>query len=325
MSRPTVVFLNRWAPLFPEAVVRRHWGGLDAEIVFAHTQDPAEMVAAFAPATAIVMAWNKQRVGEPVFEKAPGLRLVQKLSAAYDDVDVTAASLRGIVCCQNAGANAPAVAEHVVMMALAQRRRLVPGHLGVAAGRWEPVEMMAAGLHEIGGATVGLVGFGQIGQAIAERLSGFGVNLLVSQRRPVPAALADRYRIRQVPLDDLLATSDIVSWQVPLSPETTHLIDERRLALLKDGATLINVARGPVIAHGPLVAELRSGRIQACLDVFDAEPVDPADPLLTLPNVVLSPHLAGLTHEVRDRVLALAGRNLARLFDGGTDFEGLIG
>jgi phosphoglycerate dehydrogenase-like enzyme len=140
----------------------------------------------------------------------------------------------------------------------------------------------------------------------------------------VPPALLDRYRIRQVPLDDLLAASDIVSLQVPLSPETRHLIDGRRLALLKDGATLINVARGPVVAHDPLVAELQSGRINACLDVFDAEPVDPADPLLSLPNVVLSPHLAGLTHEVRDRTLALAARNLERLFAGQTDFEGLI-
>lgn len=324
MTRPTIVFLNRWEPLFPEAIVRQHWGHLDADLVLTHTQEPAAMAAAFAPATAIVMAWNKQIVGEPIFERAPGLRLVQKLSSAYDDVDVAAAAARGIVCCQNAGANAPAVAEHVVMMALAQRRRLIPGHLGVAAGRWEPVEMMAAGLHEIGGSTIGLVGFGQIGQAIAERLRGFGVELLVAQRRPVDPLLADRYRLRQVPLDELLAASDIVSLQVPLSPETRHLIDGRRLALLKDGATLINVARGPVVAHAPLVAELRSGRIEACLDVFDAEPVDPADPLLHLPNVVLSPHLAGLTHEVRDRVLALAGRNLARLFDGRQDFEGRV-
>jgi phosphoglycerate dehydrogenase-like enzyme len=325
MTRPTIVFLNRWAPLFPEAIVRQHWGHLDADLVLTHTQDPAEMQAVFAPATAIVMAWNKQLVSEPVFERAPALRLVQKLSAAYDDVDVPAAAKRGIICCQNAGANAPAVAEHVVMMALAQRRRLIPAHLSVAAGRWEPVDMMSSGLHEIGGATIGLVGFGQIGQAIAERLSGFGVKLLVYQRRPVSPALLDRYRVQQVPLDDLLAASDIVSLQVPLSPETRHLIDARRLALLRDGATVINVARGPVIAHDPLVAELRSGRLHACLDVFDAEPVDPADPLLPLPNVVLSPHLAGLTHEVRDRVLALAARNLERLFAGKADFEGRVG
>jgi D-3-phosphoglycerate dehydrogenase len=325
MTRPTIVFLNRWAPLFPEPIVRQHWGHLDADLVFTHTQDPDEMAAVFAPATAIVMAWNKQLVGEPVFARAPGLKLVQKLSAAYDDVDVAAAGARGIVCCQNAGANAPAVAEHVVMMALAQRRRLIPGHQSVAAGKWEPIEMMAAGLHEIGGSTIGLVGFGQIGQAIAERLSGFGCNLLVSQRRPVAPALADRLRVRQVPLDELLAASDVVSLQVPLSPDTRGLIDARHLALLKDGATVINVARGPVIAHAPLLAELRSGRINAALDVFDAEPVDPADPLLQLPNVVLSPHLAGLTHEVRDRVLALAARNLERLFSGNSDFEGRVG
>ncbi|MBC7542454.1 MAG: hypothetical protein H7338_06965 [Candidatus Sericytochromatia bacterium] len=322
--RPRIVFVNRWVPLFPEDLVRQHWGHLEADLVLCHSQDPDELAAAIAPATALVMAWNKTLIDERILAESPRLRLIQKLSAAFEDIDVAAATARGIVCCQNAGTNAPAVAEHVVMVTLAQRRRLVPGHIGVTAGRWEPIEMMAAGLHELGGATVGLIGFGQIGQAIAERLQGFGVHLLVAQRRPVAPALIDRYRLTQLPLDDLLAASNVVSVQVPLTRETTGLLDARRLALLPDGATLINVARGQVVAHGPLLAELQRGRIQACLDVFDAEPVDPQDPLLHLPNVLLTPHLAGLTHEVRERVLALAGRNLAKMLAGDTDFEGRI-
>jgi glyoxylate reductase len=248
-------------------------------------------------------------VDAAVLELFPDLRLVANYGVGYDSVDVEACAARGVAVTNTPGVLDAAVADLTLALVLAVRRRLVEADGFVRSGEWrdEWIFPRVTG-EDVAGGTLGIVGLGRIGSAVARRARGFDMRVIYAQRRRVETSLAE-FR----PLDELLAEADVVSLHVPLTAETRGLLDARRLALLRDGAALVNTARGAIIDEQALVRELVSGRIRAGLDVFAAEPSVPAE-LLSLPNVVLTPHVGSATTETRaamtrvvvDNVLALA-------------------
>ena len=244
---------------------------------------------------------------------APNLRLIQKIGVGVNTIDLDAARARGIPVCNLPGTNSRAVAELALALMLACLRRLPLFDAAMRAGagfRLDPA--LLDGLGELGGRTVGLVGYGAIPRILAPILAALGCPVLYTARTPREDAIG-QFR----PLDDLLAEADIVSLHLPLTEQTTHLIDAGRLARMRPGSILINTARGGLIDQPALTAALRSGPLGAAgLDTFDPEPPNPADPLLHLPNTVLTPHVAWITTGTFNRSLTLAAENCRRITAG---------
>lgn len=242
---------------------------------------------------------------------APRLRLIQKIGVGVNTIDLEAARARGIPVCNLPGTNARAVAELTLALMLATLRRLPRFDASLRAGTWlDP--MLQDGLGELGGRTVGLVGYGAIPRLLAPVLVALGCRVIYTARTPRDDALG-AWRT----LDALLAEADVVSLHLPLTPETSGLIGAAALARMKPGAVLINTARGGLVDQSALVEALRRGRLAgAGLDVFVHEPPDVADPLLALSNVVLAPHIAWLTTGTFDRSFSLAAENCRRLQSG---------
>lgn len=242
--------------------------------------------------------------------RAPRLRLVQKLGVGVNTIDLTAAAARGVAVCNQPGVNAPAVVEATLLAMLAALRQLPAYHEATRAGRgWalDPAVGEASG--ELRGRTIGLVGFGSIASAVAAVVGVLGATVVHHSRRTD--------RPGWMPLDDLLAVSDVVSLHVPLDASTTGLLDARRLGLMKPGSVLVNTARGGLVDGPALRHALTAGPLAAAaLDTFPTEPVGADDPLLSLPNVVLTPHTAWLTLETLERCVVRAADNLARLAAG---------
>jgi glyoxylate reductase len=226
-------------------------------------------------------------VGARELDLLPDLRLVANYGVGYDSVDIAACRERGIAVTNTPGVLDAAVADLTLALILACRRHLVESDRFVRERRWRRgwarPELLG---RDLAGSTLGLVGMGRIGTEVARRADAFGMDVVHHRRSD------------GLPLDELLHTADVVSLHVPLTPETSGLITRERLALLRDGATLINTARGAILDEDALVDELVSGRISAGLDVFAAEPHVP-ERLLDLPNVVLTPHIASATVETR--------------------------
>jgi glyoxylate reductase len=243
------------------------------------------------------------KVGPAELDLLPDLRLVANYGVGYDRVDVSACRDRGVAVTNTPGVLDAAVADLTLALILACRRHLVTSDRLVREQRWQRgwarPELLG---RDLAGSTLGLVGMGRIGAQVARRAEAFGMHVLHHRRK------------EGLPLDELLCASDVVSLHVPLTPETNGLISRERLSLLRDGATLINTARGAIVDEGALVEKLVSGRISAGLDVFAEEPSVP-EQLLDLPNVVLTPHIASATVETRaamtrvlvDNVLAFLG------------------
>ncbi|HEX2939526.1 MAG TPA: 2-hydroxyacid dehydrogenase [Rhodopila sp.] len=244
---------------------------------------------------------------------APRLRLIQKIGVGVNTIDLDAARARGIPVCNLPGTNARAVAELTLGLMLAVLRRLVRFDAGLRAGTWTDPALQD-GIGELGGRTVGLVGYGAIPRLLAPVLAAMGCTVIYAARRDVADAVG-----RRVALNDLLAQADIVSLHVPLTDETTRMIDADALARMKPGAVLVNTARGGLVDQPALVAALQSGHLGgAGLDVFEAEPAPAGDALFALPNVVVSPHIGWLTTGTFDRSFALAAENCRR-FEAGEE------
>jgi glyoxylate reductase len=246
-------------------------------------------------------------VDDSVLDRLPSLRLVASYGVGYDNVDAEACRARGVALTNTPGVLDAATADLTVALMLAVRRRVAEGDALVRAGRWGTSWSESPFLgRDLSGSTLGILGLGRIGSAVAKRARAFDMRVLFHRRSDAGDA---NYR----ELDDLLREADVVSVHTPLTPETRGLLSRERLALLRDGATLVNTARGAIVDEGALVAELVSGRISAGLDVFVHEPQVPAA-LLQLPNVVLTPHVGSATVETRaamtrvvvDNVLAFA-------------------
>lgn len=287
---------------------------LAAEDLAVRVVAPADREGLAAALGGIEVFWH---VLEPItaahIEAAPALRLIQKIGVGVNTIDLKAAKARGIAVCNMPGTNSRAVAEHALALMLACLRRVPQLDRTTRAGRgWQlpPEEMDRFG--EIGGRTVGLVGYGAVPRLLAPVLTAMGAKVLYWSRSAKPDAAGEA-----VPLETLLAASDIVSLHLPLTAETERMIDAAALARMRPGSILINTARGGLVDEAALLAALRSGHLRAAgLDVFAQEPVAPDHPLLAQDNVVLAPHLAWLTPETLARSLAVAVENCHRLRHG---------
>lgn len=281
-------------------------------------EDDEETLAALLPETEVV--WHVLRPFTAAdFDRARRLRLVQKLGSGVNTIDLDRARACGVAVANMVGANAQAVAEAALTLMLAALRRVVPLDAATRAGRGWPLDAgIADRAGEIAGRTVGLVGYGAIARRLEAPLLALGARVIRHSRSGGPAA--DGWRT----LDDLLAEADIVSLHVPLTDATEHLIDAARLARMRPGSILINTSRGPVVDETALVAALRGHLGAAGLDVFAAEPVDPANPLLRLDNVVVLPHVAWLTAETLGRCVDVAADNARRLA-AGRPLRGVVG
>jgi phosphoglycerate dehydrogenase-like enzyme len=289
------------------AAIRPDW----LEIALVAESDREGFAAALADAEALL------HVLEPVtaahIAGAPRLRLIQKIGVGVNTIDLEAAKARGIAVANMPGTNTQAVAEMTLMLMLAALRRAVILDRATRAGKgWALEPDLFDSVGEVSGRSVGLVGYGAVAQRLTPVLQALGARVLYTSRAAKPDAAAE-WRA----LDDLLADSDVVSLHLPLTPETTRLIDAQRLSLMKPGAVLVNTARGGLVDEAALTEALRSGRLRAAgLDVFATEPVPPDNLLLKLDNVVVAPHIAWLTPETFDRSLSIAIENCRRLRGG---------
>ncbi|MDQ3894710.1 MAG: D-glycerate dehydrogenase [Actinomycetota bacterium] len=248
---------------------------------------------------------------EPVpLDLLPNLRVVANFGVGYDRIDVAACAARGVIVTNTPGVLDRATADLAFALILATRRQVVEGDRLVRSGGWAQSCSQGRLAEEVAGSTLGIVGLGRIGGAVARRAQGFDLRVLYTGRHRVATEVAE-FRA----LDSLLAEADIVTIHLPLTSETARLIDAKRLALLRDGACLVNTARGEIVDEPALVAELVSGRISAGLDVFEREPHVPPE-LLELPNVVLTPHLGSATRQTREAMTRLVVDNLLAVAKG---------
>lgn len=256
------------------------------------------------------------RVDEELLAAAPRLRAVSTYSVGYDHIDLRACAARGVAVTHTPGVLTESVADFTWALLLAAARRVVEGDDWIRRGRyrgWDPLLLLGTDVH---GKTLGLVGFGRIGQAVARRARGFAMRTLYHDLRPASQELERECGAIRVPLDRLLAESDFVSVHAALDAGSRHLIGARELALMKPGAILINTSRGAVVDERALVRALEDGRLgAAALDVFEREPLlEPG--LRRCPNALLQPHLASATLETRTRMAEMAADGLLDSLDG---------
>jgi glyoxylate reductase len=240
-------------------------------------------------------AWGTVAGGEwyteALLARLPELRLIARAGVGFDHVDVAAATSRGVVVALTPGANTEQVADFTLTLMLAALRRLAAVDAAARSGAWRPPELAL----DLAGATVAIVGLGQIGRAVTRRLSGFGCRLLGVE--PLPdASFCAEHDVTVVSLADALPIADVVTLHVPMTPENRHLLGAAELASMKQTAILVNTARGELVDEGALLVALAGGQLAgAGLDVFELEPLAPGHPLTTVPNVVLGGHVASFS------------------------------
>jgi lactate dehydrogenase-like 2-hydroxyacid dehydrogenase len=277
---------------------------------------PTELREAVAGASAVVSMLHDRVDGAVADAAGPGLRIVANVAVGYDNIDVEALNSRHIVVTNTPGVLTDATADLTFGLLLALTRRLGEGERLLRAGRpwsFHLGFLLGTGLQ---GKTLGIVGLGQIGQAVARRALAFGMRIAYTGRSRAAADVEAALGARRLPMDELLESADVVSLHCPLTPETHHLINARALRLMKPGAFLVNTTRGPVVDEPALAGALAGGVIAgAALDVFEKEPeVEPR--LLTMENVVVTPHLGSATVETRTEMALLAARNVASVLAG---------
>jgi phosphoglycerate dehydrogenase-like enzyme len=289
--------------------------GFDLEVI---DRDAGEegLISAVARAD-IIMGYIRSPFSRSVLEAMKNVQLIQLLSAGYDKVDIEAMARLRIPVANNGGANSVAVAEHTMMLILALYRDLAELDARVKSGGWLAGPLGSQQFHELAGKTVGLVGLGMIGREVAKHLRPFETGTKYFDKIRPERNVEEDLEVEYVDLHELLETSDVVSLHCPLNPETRHMIGQRELNAMKRTSLLINTARGGLVDHSDLYWALRNGVIAgAGLDVVEPMP-PPADmPLLSLPNVILTPHTAGITVESWPKRLRNAYANIQRVADG---------
>ena len=271
---------------------------------------PADLHAAMELAAALIVR-NRTQVDAALIASAPGLKVVGRLGVGLDNIDTAACSARGIEVIAATGANAVSVAEYVVTVAMMLLRGVYGSSAAVAAGGW-PRAQLSQG-HEIRGRTLGLIGFGSIGRVTARLARNLGMQVIAHD--PLVAADDVAWREHGVmhrTLEALLAEADVVSLHVPLIAQTRGMLSASRIALMKGGAIVINTARGGIVDEGAVIDALRSGALGgAALDVFEHEPLAASAAWADVPNLILTPHVAGVTVEANARVSALIAQRVA--------------
>ena len=281
-------------------------------------QKRAELEALAADAIAIIVR-NRTQVDADLIAKAPKLRAVGRLGVGLDNIDVATCKAKGIAVCPAVGANAVSVAEYVMATALMFiRGSSYFGAQRIAAGEW-PREEMAKG-REVGDRRMGIIGFGSVGQTVGRYGAALGMEIVAFDDF-VPADSPAWGSAKHLGLDELLSTSDVVTLHCPLTPETRGLIGEPQLRAMRKDAILINTARGGIVDEAALASVLKCGHLTgAAIDVFDVEPIKPEVGALFagIPNVILTPHIAGVTEESNDRISKVTVANVVKALKGST-------
>ncbi|MBB6186711.1 D-glycerate dehydrogenase [Rhodanobacter sp. MP7CTX1] len=303
-------------PTFPDIVARldEHFEVTSEpeEIKFS----PAELAAKLADHDAAIVGL-KERIGAAEIAGAKRLRLVANLSVGYDNLDLAALTAAGIAASNTADVLNESVADYTWALLLGAARRVGAAERWLRAGEWKATKFTEWLGMDVRGRTLGILGMGRIGQAVARRASGFGMPVIYHNRSALPEPIERECNARYVDKQGLLRESDFLVLVVPLTPENHHAIGTSELALMKRTAVLVNVARGGIVDDAALAAALARGDIAAAaLDVFEGEPnVHPA--LLALDNVLLSPHIASASHDARRAMTALAVDNVMAFFGHG--------
>jgi glyoxylate reductase len=287
----------------------------DVRVLHERPPEHGELIDAVRGVSGILSTATEKVDGEVMDAASEALRVIANMAVGYDNVDVEAAAERGVVVTNTPGVLDETTADVAFMLLLAAARRLGEGERLLRAGRWEwwgPKQLMG---RDIWGKRLGILGLGRIGQAVARRAKGFGMDVLYynrSRKEEAEQELGARY----MDLDELLETADFVSVHTPLTDETYHLIGPKELGRMKPTAILVNTSRGPVVDEGALADALAGGRIFAAgLDVYEEEPVVHPK-LLELENVVLAPHIGSASIETRDKMAALAAENIVAVLSG---------
>lgn len=302
------VFVTR---KIPEVGLQRIREACDATIWPERLPPPyATIKSAIADCDGLVSLLTDKIDGE-LLDAAPRLKVVSNFAVGFNNIDVPACTERGVCVGNTPGALTDATADCAFMLLIAAARRLVDGILDVRQGRWltwEPVGYLGV---DLAGKTLGVVGMGRIGYALAQRChGGWGMRVLYHDVQPSIKA-EEAFEARRVELDELLRESDFVSVHAALTPDNHKLFGDAQFGMMKQTAVFVNTARGPLVDQAALYRALKGGTIFAAgLDVTDPEPPDPKDPLLQLPNVVIAPHLASATTPTRDGMAEICADNL---------------
>ena len=306
------VFITR--RIFPEALLQLEKHGIDYEMNTGPPLERPELIAKVRDAEGLICLLS-DRIDREVLEAGNKLKIVANVAVGYDNIDVEAATELGIMVTNTPGVLTEATADLTFGLVLAVARRIVEGDRITREGRfsgWELDFLLGTDVH---GKTLGTVGFGRIGQAVARRARGFGMEVLYFNRSRKPEAERE-LGAKFVPFEELLQRSDFITIHLPLTPETRHLFSAREFKLMKPTAFLINVARGPIVDEEALVQALKAKELAgAALDVFEHEPrVHPE--LLKLENVVLTPHIGSAGRETRIRMALMAVENVLAALSG---------
>jgi (S)-sulfolactate dehydrogenase len=271
---------------------------------------PDELASALVDADALIVR-NRTKVDAALVAAAPRLRVVGRLGVGLDNIDLDACAARAIAVLPATGANAQAVAEYVIAAAMLLLRGAYRATSDVAAGRW-PRAALSNG-RELAGTTLGLIGFGGIGRLTGKLARALGMRVIgFDPQVAAQSAVWNDEDTRPCPLAAVLTEADVVSLHVPLTPATRNLMDPVRIATMKPDAILVNTSRGGVVDEHALAGALRAGRLGgAALDVFDREPLPAGSPLAECPNLLLTPHVAGVTRESNVRVSSLVAEKVA--------------
>ncbi len=268
-----------------------------------------EMLEGLQQVDALIVR-NRTQVNAELLAAAPRLKVVGRLGVGLDNIDVEACADRSVDVIPATGANALSVAEYVLCTSMMLLRGAYLSTQAVAEGKW-PRPALSNG-REAGGKLIGLVGFGGIGRLTAQLAQGLGMQVIAHD--PMLDSSAPEWndlRVRPVGLNELFTAADVVSLHIPLTPETRNLVDADRIARMKQGAVLINTARGGIVDESALAAALKEGKLAgAALDVFSQEPLTAQSPLANVPNLVLTPHIAGVTTESNERVSVLIAEKI---------------
>jgi glyoxylate reductase len=302
------VFVTR---VIPEVGLRRIRAACDAEVWPEQLPPSYEVIRQKVADCDGLVSLLTDRIDGELLDAGPRLKVVSNFAVGFNNIDVPAATAHGICVGNTPGALTDATADCAFMLLIAAARRLGEALLDAREGRWktwEPVGYLGQDLH---GKTLGVIGMGRIGAALAKRCrAGWDMTILYHDVAPNPQAEKD-LDARRVSLDDLLRQSDFISVHAALTPENHHLIGAAQFKLMKPTTVFVNTARGPLVDQKALYEALKSGTIfSAGLDVTDPEPPDPADPLLRLPNAVVVPHIASATHSTRDSMAEICADNL---------------
>jgi len=301
------VFVTR---IIPDEGLKLILENCDAEVWQAETPPPKEIIIEKIKDCEGILTLLTDKIDAEIMDKAPKLRIISNYAVGYDNIDVKSATQRGIMVTNTPGVLTETTADLAFALILATARRIVEADKFTRSGKWKSWGPMLFLGRDVYGATLGIIGLGRIGQAVARRAKGFNMKVIYYSRKrkeDVERELGVEYR----ELRSLLREADIVSIHTPLTEETYHLIGEKELSLMKPTAILINTARGAVVDQKALYKALKERRIfGAGLDVYEKEPIDADDPLMELDNVVLLPHIGSASVETRGRMARMAAGNL---------------